>query len=524
VLADAQGRPTGYRYSVIDQTTHLVSWYGSQDAHSKNGHKLNRVNGVSCFVINDAADQWKFANTDGGLWVWTRRDLVAKALDPDQEQLTLVFDDWEAFSGRSFTSFGVGNDNPDNYEKNLRWLANHPWVQVVTLEEVASWGWREVERGYRADLPLETYDWLRHASEKSYDHWYFGSAQEEPFASLRAERVAGAPMKPFGEVHRAGTLFGDTWARVNAAPRGRLRDLAEAIYSIDVFETAWHDEEMNDYLSKTASGDYAAPDTTHDRVSGWARAMHTRVGDAALAAAAARWAANAPQAVRAWREDADEDGEEELVVADGRSFFVLEPNGGRLVLAAARDAAGKADAAIAGLVHAPGEEQRRERETEQDDGPVRPHGLVDWWATGRGSRYVNEPFRPEQLADGWRLRSQDGLVTKTARLQGGRLVVEYEAAPAAGTLYVRTGLSPATLDLMMGAQLTTTRRADDGLDAVATGAHGGRVRASVVPLQGARVNHGATFGGKGARGVPFAHLVEVEGSGRFSFAVEVELR
>lgn len=126
VLRDARGTPTGYRFSVIDQVTHLRQWYGDQDAFSPSGHKPNRIDGVTCFVINDGADQWKFANTDGGLWIWTRRDLVAKALDPDQEQLTLVFDDWEAFSGRSFTSFGVGNDNPDNYERNLRWLANHP--------------------------------------------------------------------------------------------------------------------------------------------------------------------------------------------------------------------------------------------------------------------------------------------------------------------------------------------------------------------------------------------------------------
>ena len=33
----------------------------------------------------------------------------------------------------------------------------------------------------RPDLAIDTYDWLRHASEKSYDTWYFGSALEEDF-------------------------------------------------------------------------------------------------------------------------------------------------------------------------------------------------------------------------------------------------------------------------------------------------------------------------------------------------------
>ena len=37
VLRDAQGAPTGYRYAVIDQVTHLSSWFGAADAHSARG-------------------------------------------------------------------------------------------------------------------------------------------------------------------------------------------------------------------------------------------------------------------------------------------------------------------------------------------------------------------------------------------------------------------------------------------------------------------------------------------------------
>ncbi|MCO5172279.1 MAG: hypothetical protein M9894_38770 [Planctomycetes bacterium] len=520
VLTDARGRPTGYRYTVVDQTTHLTRWFGHADAHGKNGFKINRINGVSCFIINDDADQWKFANTDGGLWVWTRRDLVRKALDPDQEQLTLVFDDWEAFSGRSFTSFGVGNDNPDNYERSLRWLANHPWVQVVTLEEITTWGWREVDRGHRPDLAIETYDWLRHATEESYHNWYYGSPLEESFVNLRPERVPGVQVpKAYGELHRPGTLLGDIWANVARAPANRVRDLAEAVFLVTMYETAWHDEDMNDYLPKTASGDYRFPDTTWDPIAGWARAMHSRVGDASIAAHAARWAASPPSGVRVWKVDADEDGEDEYVVADGRAFYVFEDDGARLMLAAVRAPDGRADTFVAGLLPCPGDEARRDRETEREDGPVRPHGLVDWWATGRGSRYVNETYRAEALADGWRFTSPDGLVRKTVRLSQGRLTVEYDVAPAAGTLSVRTGLAPATLDLFMGQALTTTTRADG-----AVVAESGRVKVALAPRAGAQINHVAAFGGKGARGTAFAHQVEVQGQGRFGFVLEPELR
>ena len=529
VLTDAQGRDTGYRYTVVDQVTHLTRWYGHLDAHGRNGHKLNRINGVDCFVINDAADQWKFANTDGGLWVWTRRDLLRQALDPDQEQLTLVFDDWEAFSGRSFTSFGVGSDNPDNYERNVRWIANHPWIQVVTLEELTTWGWTPVQRGYRPDLPLCTYEWLDHASEGSYDTWYYGSPQEEAFRAIRPEIVPGRrTAAPFGEIDRPGGIFHDVWAQVARAPRGRLADLASAIYSVSVFETAWHDEDMNDYLSKTPTGAYARPDTTWDRVSGWALAMQARVGDAGYAAAAARWSAAPPQAARAWREDVDADGEEELLLADGRGFYLFEDEGGRLVLCAARDrVSGRADALIASLLQAPGEETAREREAEHEDRVTRVPGLVDWWATGRGNRYVNAPYRADPLPGGWQLRSDDGLVEKRVTLSDGKLRVQYRVDPAAGTLYVRTGLAPAPVDLLMGAALRTWRRQDGALAAeapIGRGGSGGFAGVALLPGSGARLLDGADFGGKGARGVAFSHQVELEGRGSFELTIDPWVR
>src|SRR5581483_11280122 len=240
----------------------------------------NRISGVTCFAINDDVDQWKFANTDGGLWLDTRRGLVAKALDQDQQQITVIFDDWEASSGRSFTSFGTGNDNPDNYDKNVRWLAAHPWVQVVTLEEVASWGWGVKERGDRPDLGVETYDWLRHATEASYDHWFYGSALEEDFSSWHPQ-VLGATRT----TKTMGQIMNDTWQDVASAPKGALHDLGAAVYGCMAFETAWHDQTENDYLSKLPNGDYAKPDTTHQNVSGWARALNGHVGDASLLAA-----------------------------------------------------------------------------------------------------------------------------------------------------------------------------------------------------------------------------------------------
>jgi hypothetical protein len=525
VLADGAGNPTGYTHTVIDQFTHMTDWFGHGDAHGANGYKLNRINGVECFAINDGADQWKFANTDGGLWLWTRRELAGKALSPDQEQLTLVFDDWEAFSGRSFTSFGVGNDNPDNYERTLRWLANHPWIQVVTLEQVASWGWASVDRGHRPNLSLRTYDWLEHATERSYHNWYYGSSQEEPFWALRPERTPGQPgPKAFGEIDGPGGLLHDVWAAVATAPAGRLRDLAAAIYSTDVYETAWHDEDQNDYLSKTPSGDYAFPDTTYDKVSGWAISLHARVGDAALVAAVARWSAAPPASPRAWRADVDHDGEDELLLADARACYVFENDGARLVFAAVRDpASGEAEPFAGTLLNGPGDLALRDRIEADDQRLKRPPGLTPWWADGAGADYVNAVFSMRQLSDGWELTAPDGRLTVRHTLANGELTTTYTADASLGTVYLRAGLAPAALDLFMGAPLAD-RATAGGVEASATTRAGRTVRVLARPLGGAWSNPGASFGGRGPRGIPLCHQVELAGRGTFAVRLEPSLR
>ena len=524
VLRDARGQATGYQFAVLDQVSHLERWYGAQEAHAR-GHKLNRIGGVTCFLINDEDDQWKFATSDGGLWLESRRRLLAKALDPDQEQLTLVFDDWEAFSGRSFTSFGVGNDNPDNYERGLRWIANHPWIQTVTLEELSGWGWQPVERGAAAGKPLTTYAWLDHATEGSYDDWYFGSAQEESFADSRLERTPGqAVPKPFGEVGRAGSVLGDVWRAVAEAPAGRLADLAAAVFLVDVFETAWHDEDQHDYLSKNASGGYLFPDTSYDWVSGWSRAMQSRVGDAGIVAAAARWSAQAPSAVRVWREDVDEDGEAELLVADARAFYAFDAQGGRLVFAAVRDPqTGEAEPFMGTLLNAPGEETSREREAEQEDRVTRAPGLLDWWVSGLGRGLVNATFAVEARPSGWRLRS--GGLEKEVSLVDGQLDVRYRCDPSLGQVYVRTGLAPASLDLFLGGEALRVTQRSDGAVVARAGTRAGReVEVALLPQAGASRVVNADFGGKGPGGVPFAHQVEVVGSGSFGFRLEPRLR
>ena len=92
VIGDETAPPTisfGGTGDVRNSYIDADSWFGAADAHGHNGFKPNRIHGVTCFLINDGPDQWKFANSDDGLWIHTRRDLLRKALDRDPCPATL---------------------------------------------------------------------------------------------------------------------------------------------------------------------------------------------------------------------------------------------------------------------------------------------------------------------------------------------------------------------------------------------------------------------------------------------------
>ncbi len=526
-------RSAGYGWTVVDQFNHLWQWYGRDDALGNNGFKINRINGVDCFIINDEPDQKKFGTTDGGTFIDTRYLLLGKAFDPDQEQLVLVFDDWEAFSGRSFTSFGTGSDNPDNYDAHIRWLGNHPWVQVVTLEEVASWGWTPVDRGQRSDLGLETYHWLQHAVERSYDSWYFGSPQEEGFRDLIPTLRRGQnASKIFGDVWTPGTLLRDVWDDVRGAPAGNLKTLAEMTYASMVFETAWHDEDRNNYHPRTGDqrNDYLDPDTTYDRIAGWAIGLHNHVKDAAIVARAAHWAAGSPaRATRAYALDVDHDGEREHVIENDRVYAVFENDGGRLIAMFARElATGEAFSVIGALPVNPGDSREAEWEGDRNGSQRRVSGLKDWWSTGRStSGYVNDIYSVTTASGGLRFTSSDGRIRKTITLAAGssRLEARYETDPSVGRLYVRSGLSPHITELAMSGQ-QSLRATRSGNRYELASDHGVRVGIAVeVHGSGASLHDHPDDGSAASpRTVALTHQVEASGERDFRVVLDATVR
>ena len=119
----------GYRYTLVDQNTHLWHWLGRTTSLGDGGYRINRINGVNCFVINDGASTYRFSNDDNGL-----TDGAARAVQPQGAQRHA------GPGGDAAEQLGGLRQRwptPTRTTANVRWLANHPWIEIVSLEDIA---------------------------------------------------------------------------------------------------------------------------------------------------------------------------------------------------------------------------------------------------------------------------------------------------------------------------------------------------------------------------------------------------
>ncbi len=495
----------GYAATYLDEVTHLHHWFypneqsnpgwddnnfgrwagGQGNDEEPYHHKIHKINGVLTFMINDREDQSKFGNDDGGMAKDTRYTLLDKALSPDSSKITIVFDDWEAFAGNSFAS-STPNNNADQWHTTIRWAANHPWIHIVHLKDVVTWAqgdpsWVVDQGNAPANKSLQTYEWLKRASEHSYDNWYYGSPQEESFyhrvPMVGPDGWKPGGMKRYGDMNTPGSLVRDSWDRVAAMPPGSLRKLAEWTYSAMIYETAWHDEDANPdhYQSRNyqatfnriGEGIYSTEDTTWDPISYWALRLHGHIRKVGIHADAAAWVAairsgsqGAATVVEA--KDVDDDQLHEYILRNDRVYLCFERWGARLVYAFTYDPATQEAHQVIGV---PVANPSEEHEGEGADNN-RCSGFKDRYASGTNDhRYVDMDYAdtpPVQGTDSWEFRSKDGKITKRVSLPRGRDVVraDYALGSGVGTLYIRHGLGPNQLDLLRNGDANLTASSD----------------------------------------------------------------
>ena len=522
----------GFHYTLVDQNTHIWNWYGRTVALGDDGYRINEINGVKCFVINNAANDYRFANDDNGLPVPLRELFSRRARSGSQNQVATIFTMWEDFNTLA---------HADAYDKNVRWLANHPWMQLVSLEDIAQGNvtlpggqtWEPIDRGATASSK-QSHDWINHATAENYDHWYTGSAIRE---SLQTKKFLLRPgvtnATAYGMLYSGG-LVSNAWTQVAAIANPDVKRLAGEVLHASVFETAFHNENNHD-LSRWSSGGYIYPSTDWQDLADFAKNAQNQTRMAALYTRVDIWAAAATGLVAtvATNLDADLDGEAEYWLYNRNVATVFERIGGRLIAAWLRTSDGRVRQMMGNLAAYAGGETEEEGawSANTNTGAVvayRTSGLKDWWANT--PNYVNDLYTvtTNGVTNGWKLTSSDSKIAKTVTLAptATNLAVQYTVSPTlnGGALYVRNGFSPDLSELLVNGQngLTDTFAATGGVVTLATTATTARITLSLsagVVNTTADDDGALTFDSVPMRNQAQTRQVEVVGTNTLAFTL-----
>jgi len=546
----------GYDYTFIDQMRHLTKWFGRNSALGNDGYRINEINGVKCFVINDQASGYRFTNTDNGLATSLRDLLHRKARAGGQDQVVILFSNWEDFADKA---------KADAYDKNIRWLANHPWTQLVTPDQIANGevdlsqppdgvgdAWGVVSRGTQSSLVKTAHDFIDHATQESYDNWFNGqSGREESLRDKRFDIRTGVQLpvgKEFGSVALGTGVSGGSWTQVIATEATGLSKLARGTAGAAAFETAFHTQSNND-LSKFSTGAYVSPDTSFQNLAGFAKVAQSQFRFAAVFQRVDTWAAAAAAGdynVTAVTEvsDVDLDGEDERLLFNDRVFALFERIGGRMTGAWVRDIhTGEVFQVTGNFLSYAGSESEVEGATNITGGAVNAHrmsGFRDQFAQTGGSgvgttSYVNDLYSAALAPSGtgWVFTSGDGKIAKTITLspRATHLRATYALSGDVNTLFVRFGLSPNLHDLLLHGQANLATANDaahnefNAYNQNATASVRAFVRyGSGTSLQSAAVDRdsGTEFDTINMRNLAQTHQVEVFGGHGMSFSLGLQ--
>jgi len=496
----------GYQWTFVDQMRHVFKWFGRTSALGDDGYRIQSINGVKCFVINDQASTYRFQNADKGLPTPLRELFSRKARSGTQDQLVILYSSWDDFTSKA---------NADAYGTNLRWMASRPWTQIVTPAQIANNevdlsqppdgtgdAWSFKDRGTGLTLQKVQPDWLDHATQENYDNWYFGSGNEESLRDKVFNIRAGAPVpQTFGILDNVSPsgIVSSAWTQVagmnTASPLGKLaRGTAHAA----TFVTAFHDQSNND-LSKFSTGTYIYPDTDPNKtLAGFAKNAHSQFRFATVQRRVEQWASAVTSGGYTTtssksQEDIDLDGEMEFMLYNDRVFAAFERIGGRMIGAWVRDP----DTGV--VLQAMGNPLSVSALETEDEGNInvvatqpgayRTSGFKDWFVqsgTSGSIAFVNDmnAAAASGTGNGWTFTSSNGQVSKTITLnpRSGLLRAQYGLSGGAGTVYVRNGFSPNLYDLLLRGQQNLTSINDAGrseMNVINSGTLAGRVRTFV---------------------------------------------
>jgi glycosidase len=452
----------GFGYSFIDQMRHLWKWYGRNTALSDDGYRINQVNGVKCFVINDQASLYRYRVADKGLSMPMRMLLHRKARSGTQDQVITLYHDWSELTDTTQAAA---------YDTNLRWVANHPWVQIVTPQQIAAGqvdinrdgtgdAWSVINRG-TSSVARVAHDYIDHATQENYDNWFNGQAGREEGLRDKVFNIrATAPLPyAFGTQAANDNLLVDrTWTGLSLLHGATtpLATLGRGTLHSGMYLTAFHNQ-LNGDTSKYSTGDYISPDTDSNTLASNAARSQARSRSAVMLSSVNAWHASPPSSASSQSLDLDLDGEAEYVLKSRDVYAVFERIGGRCVAAWTRNHAANKVFQVIGNAWSLADSSTESEGEFNDNGSAitarRTSAFKDWYAAGPGTaQYVNDLYTVSSAGSSLTLTSSDGKISKTISLSGSTLTAAYTLSGGVTKLYLRHGLSPHLNDLLIHGQ------------------------------------------------------------------------
>ncbi len=327
-----------YKAVILDGNTHHDDWITGTSPTKPHKYDTTKTGGRTLYVffIDWDTQQLLLANTDGGLNKALRAKYISAATSPDQQQVFVYADDWEKAAGIA----GWNPSGIDGYENSLRWIAQHPWIQVVSGSDLVSWldtgSWAPVSGYYCGyDTYLLIKQWVQsypYDYRRAYDGWYWGTPKEEAFSQLGPNLwLGGIAALPMGDVFGYTSYSGSPDNTIlykllrpggvfDSVPKNEFWRLSLVTLNAMLYETAWHDEGL-DY---NGNG--------QDDLPWWGRTIWSHVRQSYVLLQAAKWLdstrSGSISGVGYTVGDFDFDGRNEVIVYNKYLFVFVDDVGG----------------------------------------------------------------------------------------------------------------------------------------------------------------------------------------------------
>ena len=320
----------GYDIVVADTEVAFDWYHPSWASEGKDEYYVWEDNGIKVLFISNTGRAGNWQNiqdmlpnpTDDALNINIRRLLVRNAMEDPSDRYILYMDDWEKFFGNA-PHWG-GAEVVRIYNESIGWIAQHQWIKVTTLEEIAdnlpvhgeitigdaSYFWLTQNLGTAGSDsvgPNDNYD--------LYDAWYYDPYHEITVGESYFNYTPRDNIMKLGDYRTPNTVIYTVWNAIKEIPpNSPIYTVAMKSFAAMMYETAWRGKGISI--------------TMHEDISDWEKDQASHIKDLMILYHAQRYLEE--REVGVYGEDVDLDGVEEGIISTENYYCVIDSRGGKI--------------------------------------------------------------------------------------------------------------------------------------------------------------------------------------------------